>query len=160
MLLGLFNKPPAQRIIDNARELVEHGLVKHVAISCHHRPTFQRYIDDGFFDILHVRYNAAHRGAESEVFPYLPKQKRPGVVAFTATRWGKLLDKKAAIEGRSAPKAPDCYRFALSQPDVDLVICGPRGTDQLKEGLSALDQEPMDQEEVAWMQRVGDVVHG
>lgn len=160
LLLGLFNKPPAQRIMDMAQGLVEAGLVKHVAISCHDRPTFQTYISDGFFDILHVRYNAAHRGAEEEVFPYLPEAEAPGAVAFTATRWGHLLEKKAAIAGRAAPTAADCYRFCLAHPAVDLVLSGPSNREQLVSNLSAIDRGPMDEDEQAWMRDVGDVVYG
>ena len=37
-----------------------------------------------------ARYNAAHRGAEDEVFAHLPSRK-PFVLAYTATRWWSLL---------------------------------------------------------------------
>lgn len=94
LLLGWHNHTPGRRVIDTAMELKERGLVRTIAISCHHRPSFQGYINDPRFDIIMVRYNAAHRGAEREVFPCLDADvpARPGVVSYTATRWGGLLD--------------------------------------------------------------------
>ncbi len=73
LILGLYNRPPSPRLMDAVVELKERGMVRFLAISCHHRPTFQQYIRERVFDILQVRYNAAHRGAETEVFPYLPE---------------------------------------------------------------------------------------
>jgi aryl-alcohol dehydrogenase-like predicted oxidoreductase len=159
LLLGLYNKPPARRLLDAAVDLRERGLVRHIAVSAHHRPAFQEYAADGFFDIFHVRYNAAHRGAEVDVFSHLGEAPRPGVVAFTATRWGKLIG--AQTPGNDpAPTAADCYRFALSHPSVDLTICGPKNRQQLMEGLCALDQGVLDADQLEWMRRVGDFVHG
>jgi hypothetical protein len=81
------------------------------------------------FDLFMVRYNAAHRGAEREVFPLLPEPpERPGIFAYTATRWGSLLDPKRLPAGERAPSAADCYRFCLSHPGVDMVLCGPADT--------------------------------
>ena len=33
-----------------------------------------------------IRYNAAHPGAEQDIFPYLAK-RRLAIVTYTATRW-------------------------------------------------------------------------
>ena len=33
-----------------------------------------------------IRYNAAHPGAERDIFPHL-EARRPAVVAYTATSW-------------------------------------------------------------------------
>ena len=45
---------------------------------------------------LMVRYNAAHRGAESEVFAALGAN-RQAIIAYTATRWGLLLKPLPAL---------------------------------------------------------------
>ncbi len=104
-----------------------------------------------------VRYNAAHRGAEREVFPHLGDEP-PGVVAYTATRWGALLDPRLTPDGEPTPTATDCYRFALSNPSVDVCLCGPRDGAELDGALAALDRGVMDDGELAWMRRVGDAV--
>ncbi len=159
LILGLHNKPPSRRLTDAAVRLKEHGVVRCLAISCHHRPTFQQYIRDGVFDILQVRYNAAHRGAETEVFPFLPENGPPGVTTYTTTRWGSLLSAKKIPATLRRPTAVDCYRFALTHPAVHLAMTGPKTTAQMRENLAVLDAEPMSDEELTWMRQVGDVVH-
>ena len=159
LLLGWYNSMPAPRILEAARKIKERGLVKYLAMSGHNRPAFPAVAEHDIFDIFHIRYNAAHRGAETEVFPKLPKQNRPGVVTYTATRWGKLLDPRNMPAGEKTPRGSDCYRFVLSNPDVDVCMTGPKNTDQMREALLALERGPMSEEELAWMRRVGDHVH-
>jgi hypothetical protein len=132
-------------------------------VSCHHRPTFAHYIADPAYGSIMVRYNAAHRGAEGEVFPHVAAaldqpDGAPGVIAYTATRWGALLDRTLVPPGEPVPRASDCYRFALSRPEVDVVISGPANGAELDEALAALDRGPMTEDELAWMRRVGDGV--
>jgi aryl-alcohol dehydrogenase-like predicted oxidoreductase len=162
-LLGWYNKRPPQRIIQRALEMKQKGLFKCLALSGHNRKLFRELERDGFYDIFHVRYNAAHRGAEHETFPYfqeLPHQERPGIVTFTSTRWGRLLDKKKTPPGEEPPRGSDCYRFVLSHPDVDLCITGPRNTSEMREALGALELGPMSPEELERMRRIGDYLHG
>ncbi len=156
LLLGWWNAPPPRRILDRAQACVEAGKARAVMISCHHRPTFAQFIADPQYGAIMVRYNAAHRGAESEVFPHLA-QPRPGVVAYTATRWGTLLD-PTLLGGERVPRGSDCYRFALSRPEVDVVLAGPKNGAELDEALVALDRGPLDADERAWLERCGNAV--
>jgi len=160
LLLGLHNKPPSSRIMDAALRLREQGRVRFLAVSCHRRSTFQRYIGEGVLDILMLRYSAAHRGADSEIFPHLEIPNRPGMVAYTATRWGRLINPAKIPPGEPTPRASDCYRFVLSQPRVDVCLAGPANAEQMREALAALDRGPMSEEELAWMRRIGDYIHG
>lgn len=157
LCLAWWNGPPPRRIIDAALALREKGKIRKVMVSCHHRPAFEGFIKDPAIDALMLRYNAAHHGAEREVFPHLGT-RRPGTVAFTATRWGTLLDSKYVPEGAATPRASDCYRFALSNPNVDVCLAGPKDAEQLDEALVALERGPMDEDELAWMRRVGATV--
>jgi aryl-alcohol dehydrogenase-like predicted oxidoreductase len=163
LLLGWWNQPPPRRIVDRARALIDAGKARALMISCHHRPTFRTFIADPAYDAIMVRYNAAHRGAETDVFPYIAPELAapggaPGVVAYTATRWGSLLDRSLLPEGNPTPRASDCYRFALSRAEVDVVLAGPRDTAELDEALATLDRGPMTDDEIAWMHRIGDRV--
>jgi aryl-alcohol dehydrogenase-like predicted oxidoreductase len=158
LLLGWWNAPPPRRIVDRARALVDAGKVRAVMVSCHHRPTFAKLAADPALDAIMVRYNAAHRGAEHEVFPHLASASPPGVVAYTATRWGTLLDRAFVPPAEPMPRASDCYRFALSRPEVDVVIAGPANGAELDEALTALERGPLSPDELAWLQRVGDGV--
>jgi aryl-alcohol dehydrogenase-like predicted oxidoreductase len=157
LLLGWWNEAPPERIVDAARRLVDQGKARHLLISGHNRPSFARYMDDATYGGIMVRYNAAHPGAEKEVFPLLPApaERRPAVVAYTATRWGHLCDPKLTPPGEATPRASDCYRFALTNPDVNLCLAGPKNAAELDEAMAALDRGPMTADELAWMKRVG-----
>ncbi|HEY2365696.1 MAG TPA: aldo/keto reductase [Polyangiaceae bacterium] len=155
-VLGLawWNDVPSRRIWDAALALKDAGLVRHIMVSCHHRPSFESFMRHEACDAWMVRYNAGHPGAEREVFPLLGDDvgARPGVFAFTATRWGSLLK---GAPNEKTPRATDCYRFALSAPRVDAVITGPKDAHELDEALEAMQLGPMSEEELAWMKRVG-----
>ncbi len=162
LLLGWHNSEPSNAIVDAASELVEKGRVRHVALSGHRRSLFPTLIDDDRYGLFHVRYNAVHRGAEREVFPALSGKdatRRPGLVAFTATRWGHLCDARRTPPGERTPTGSDCYRFALSHPAVDVVLCGPDRREHVHQALAALDLGAMTEDELAWMRRVGDHVY-
>jgi aryl-alcohol dehydrogenase-like predicted oxidoreductase len=156
LLLGWWNQPPPPRILDAAIALRDSGKVRKIMISCHNRPNFEQYIRDPTYDAIMVRYNAAHPGAEQEVFPLLDAGgPRPGVVSYTATRWGGLLDPTMIPPGEALPRGSDCYRFALSHPDVNVTLCGAKDRTELVEALEALRRGPMSEDELAWMKRVG-----
>lgn len=157
--LGWWNDLPPARILDAARELKRKGKVKHLLISSHHRPSFLPMMELPDMDGIMIRYNAGHPGAEREVFEHLPENS-PGVLAFTATRWGSLMDPKLTPSGEPTPRASDCYRFVLSNPHVHATLIGPKDTAEMDEALTALDRGPLDAEEMAWMRRVGAVVRG
>ena len=159
LILGMFNHPPKPRLMETLHKLRDRGLFRHLGVSCHRRPTFQQYIAERTFDPIMFRYNAAHRGAERDIFPYLDADDRPGTVVYTATRWGHLLDPRRLPADEPTPRASDCYRFVLTQPLVDVCITGPADADQLREALATLDRGPMSDDELAWMRRVGDHVY-
>jgi aryl-alcohol dehydrogenase-like predicted oxidoreductase len=161
LLLGLWNKPVRPAILDAARRLRERGLVRYLAVSTHERPLAPKLAAGGEIDILHVRYNAIHRGAEREIFPLLPpRESRPGIVSFTATSWGQLLTPAKVPQGDRVPTATDCYRFVLSNPAVDICLSGPKDPQQFQAALDAVTRGPMDADELAWMGRVGQAKYG
>ena len=159
LLLGWHNKPPSPRILGRALEMKEKGLYRFLAVSGHNRSLFPSLTGEGLYDIFHVRYNAAHRGAEEETFARLPDQDRPGIVTYTATRWGGLLKPRKMPPGEKPLSAADCYRFALSHPKVDVCMTGPKNLDQMRGGLKALEAGPLSQEELARARMIGDHLH-
>jgi aryl-alcohol dehydrogenase-like predicted oxidoreductase len=162
LILGWFNSYPKPRVIDAALELRERGLVRHLAMSGHHRPAHGEVArrTDSPIEILMVRYNAAHRGAEQDIFPHLPEANPPGVTTYTATRWGQLLAAKKMPQGEAPLSATDCYRFALSDPHVDLCMIGPKNDHEMNEALITLDAGPLSEDEMTRVRRLGDQVHG
>ena len=157
LLLGWWNQAPPERILDAARELQEAGLARHLMISCHHRPQFRDYLAHPDLAAMMVRYNAAHPGASEDVFPHVPGSGK-AVVSYTNTCWGKLLEQACWPAEEPGPTAADCYRFALTRPEVDLALCGPKNGRELDEAMLALERGPMDIDELSWMRRVGRAV--
>jgi len=157
--LGYFMKRPRQSIIDGALRMREKGFVNYIGILSHNRKLFPDLHREGIFDLFHLRYNAAHRGAETEVFPKIDGPSKPGIVSYTATRWGQLINPKKTPPGEKTPTAADCYRFVLSHPGVDICMMGVKNQSQLEENLKLLDLGPMNEEELAWMRRVGDHIY-
>ncbi len=156
LCLAWWSTLPPERILDRALTLQAKGKVRSLMVSCHARPMFESFARDARYDALMVRYNAAHPGPERDVFPHLgPEAQRPGVVAFTATRWGTLLGPRYTPPSEPVPSAGDCYRFALSNPTVDVCLSGPKNGEELDHALEAMDRGPMAEDELAWMRRVG-----
>jgi aryl-alcohol dehydrogenase-like predicted oxidoreductase len=90
-------------------------------------------------DMLMLRYNAAHRGAEKEVFPSTNPLGLP-VVVYTCLRWGALMEPTAEDpDGFQPPEAREWYRFALAHPSVAVAIAAPDGREELNHDLSLLD---------------------
>lgn len=164
LLLGKWDKPPGQPLIDAAQRLVDQGKIHHLMMSTHNRPSLQQHFHQfaakqSPFAAFMLRYNAVHRGAEQDVFPHVPKSPSPGIIAYTATRWGHLLDPTKMPPGEKPPPARDCYRFALTHPAANLVLCGPANREQMQEALRGLDAGPLDPEEMARIRRLGDYIY-
>ena len=162
ILLGWHNRMPPTRTLDEALELKHSGKVRYIAMSGHNRNTFGQIAqtENSPIDIFMTRYNAAHKGAETDIFPHLQGTDRPGITIYTATCWGKLLNPKKMPEGEQPMTASDCYRFALSNPSVDLCIFGPKNAEQHEGGLKALEDGPLSDSELERFRRIGDHVHG
>jgi aryl-alcohol dehydrogenase-like predicted oxidoreductase len=151
-------KPPSQKLTDRVQRLKESGVVRFVGMSSHKRlllGEIARGTVKAPVDFFHVRYNAVHTGAEQDVFPHLPQEKRPGIVIFTATCWRKLLKPKLMPAGERPLAATDCYRFVLSHPDVNVCVTAPSTAAQMEDNLEALDAGPLDEEEMARVRRIG-----
>ncbi|OFV80392.1 MAG: hypothetical protein A2Y78_04715 [Acidobacteria bacterium RBG_13_68_16] len=159
LLLGWYNRPPGDRLFERADRMRENGMFRHLAVSGHRRPAFVGHAADKRISIIHVRYNAAHTGAETDIFPHLPAEGRPGVVAYTATSWGALLKSRRMPPGEPPLRGRDCYRFVLSNPHFNVCMSGPRDDAQMDEALAALDGGPLSPEEDARIRRIGRWVH-
>ena len=140
-------------------KLRESGKVRALGVSIHDRNRAGELATDSPLDFLMLRYNAAHPGAEQEIFPRLSPDRPRAVVAYTATRWRKLLKAPKGWQGRVAT-AGDCYRFCLTNPHVNVVLNGPKTLAQLDQNLQSLESGPMQGEELEWMRAFGRAVHG
>jgi aryl-alcohol dehydrogenase-like predicted oxidoreductase len=137
----------------------DEGKIRAVGISTHDRKFAGKLAAEGKIDVLMIRYNAAHRGAEQDIFPSL-KKSNPGVVSFTATRWRSLLRRPSRWPAIvPIPDAGMCYRFVLSNPQVHICMSAPTHIKQLEHNLNALRLGSLSDDEMQFMRRFGDSVH-
>lgn len=159
LLLAGHSRAPAPQLMEQIRTLKEQEKIRFVALSTHHRPVIPQLERDREIDIYHLRYNAAHRGAETEVFDHLSDEGGPGIATFTSNRWGSLIDPGRMPVGESPPSAADCYRFVLAHSKVHVACCGPANMEELRQNLECLEQGPMSDEELERMRRIGKHVY-
>ncbi len=161
LLLGMWGRLLPPRFLDAFHRLKERGLVRHLGMSTHTRKLVPTLASGSDVEVVHFRYNAAHPGAEQDIFPHLPPaDNRPGLVSFTATSWGQLLKSRKIPPDLPRPTAADCYRFVLARPEVDVCMTGPATAEHVEQALEALRRGPMTEDELTWMRRVGRAVSG
>ncbi len=146
------------RNVEEMLRLKDEGKVRALGVSIHDRRRAGRLAEDSALDLFMVRYNAAHPGAEEDIFPHLAR-RRPALVAYTATSWRKLL-KPPRSWGDRAATAGECYRFCLTSPHVDVVLCSPGNVAELREDVAAVARGPLAEDEMAFMRALGRAVHG
>ncbi len=125
--------------LEYCRAAQRQGRVRRLGVTTHQRPLAAEMARSGLLDCLMIRYNAAHRGAEQEVFPAATAAGLP-VIAYTAQRWGALTKPTPDDPpGFAVPPAAAWYRFALQAPAVTVVLAAPRTRAELDEDLTVLD---------------------
>jgi len=149
--------PP--RIQEELNALRADGKVRATAISCHHRRFAGGLAARGAVDALMIRYNAAHPGAETDIFPHVAAHNT-GVISYTATRWRRLLVRPGGWpNSEPIATAGQCYRFVLSNPKVQVALTAPSNERQLLENLRELERGPLPEDEMAFLRRFGAYVH-
>jgi predicted aldo/keto reductase-like oxidoreductase len=124
--------------LEYCRAAQQDGCVRRLGITTHQRPLAAEIARSGLIDLLMIRYNAAHRGAERDVFPVTNALRMP-VIAYTALRWGALLQPTPDDPpGLVVPSAPDWYRFVLQSPSVAVTLAAPNSRAELEQVLEVL----------------------
>jgi len=140
-------------------DLKKRGLVRHVGASFHSRAQAAKCLD-GPCEVMMLRYNVSHRGAEQDVFPLLTGDQTcdPGIVVFNSAHEGEKYFHQR-IEGYPqeypVPSVPDCYRFALTNPAVDLVLTGVKNRAEVDAALSAVEAGPLTERQMDFMGKYG-----
>jgi len=124
------------------------GQLRMIGLTTHQRKLGAAWAETGLLDMLMIRYNAAHRGAERDVFPITTRLGVP-VVTFTGLRWRALLEPTPDDpDDDPPPTAAECYRFCLANPNVSIALAAPSNTAELDHMLTLLDdwRAPFDNE--------------
>jgi aryl-alcohol dehydrogenase-like predicted oxidoreductase len=145
-------------LVEQMVKLRDEGKVRAIGLSTHDRKRAARLAAEGPLDFFMIRYNAAHPGAETDIFPHLPA-KKPVIAAYTATCWTTLLHAPKGWTGPAA-SAGDCFRFCLSNPNVDVVISAPKTAAEMRENMQALERGPLSDDEMARIRALGKAIHG
>jgi len=159
-LLGVMGKESyLDRALEELNRFREEGKILAAGVSIHARKLAGELVKRGSIQALMLRYNAAHRGAEQDIFPHL-EAHNPAVISYTATRWTALLRRPRGWpkEGR-IPTPAMCYRFVLSNPHVHVCLTTPSSMAQFEENLAAMREGPLNESEMAFMREFGDAVH-
>jgi len=121
-----------QRVTPDVRDALEklksEGLVQVFGLSTHNRGIARGAIDDGWNPVM-VRHSAAHRKAETEVFPHAI-ERGTSILTFNNTCYGRLLDPSF--------RPSDCFRYTLNTPGVSACFTAPATLEYLEENLDAL----------------------
>jgi predicted aldo/keto reductase-like oxidoreductase len=129
------------------------GRLKMIGLTSHQRSLAARWAQSEKLDLLMIRYNAAHRGAERDVFPVT----RIPVVTFTGLRWKALLDRTPDDPPDfTPPSAAECYRFCLAHSAVAVALAAPGNRSELEQALALLDDWRVPEEQ----EREGLLAHG
>ncbi len=119
-------------------EAKDDGRLRAIGLTTHQRPLAAKWVESKLLDLLMVRYNAAHRRAETEVFPVTDRVGLP-VVGFTCLRWGALLKPTEQDPGGfNIPAAAEWYRYVLSHPSISVALMAPNGRAELEQNLTLL----------------------
>lgn len=157
----------SQGVIDSLLKLKQEGKIKAIGTSTHDRQRAGHLALDSEIDLLMIRYNAKHPGAEKDIFPRL-KRRNPAIVSYTALAWQQLIKPVKGIklppwpgkeEAEIPPLTPElCYRFVLSNPHVHVVLTGPKNREQLMMNFRAMQRGPLTQEELDWIRQYGKII--
>jgi predicted aldo/keto reductase-like oxidoreductase len=134
--------------LEYCRTAQRDGRVRLLGLTSHQRRLAAETAQSGLLDLLMIRYNAAHRGAEQDVFPATRPLKMP-VVVYTCLRWGALLQSTPDdLPGFEVPRAVDWYRFALHSGDVTVALMAPDNRQELDEDLGVLEMPALSPSEL------------
>jgi hypothetical protein len=103
-----------------------------IGASFHCRVTALAAINAAACDVAFVRYNARHPGARTDVFPH--RRATPTLVYNFKSTGGFVPPEqlRAPDDKTWQPSRADHYRFVLSRPELDGVLCALRDVAQVR----------------------------
>lgn len=113
-------------------------------------------------DISYIRYNSAHPGARTDLFPYFRPNRTGLVFNFKSIMSSVTKDMFDALRLPYPPWIPepcDYYRFVLSRNAIDGILCSPMQPAEVRQLAQALGKAPLSYEEEEYMIWLSSLVH-
>jgi hypothetical protein len=128
--------------------------VKAIGATFHDRRAALVAVNDSLVDIAFSRYNPSHPGAKTDLFPHLTQSPSTLFYNFNSTLGAVSPDRYAALglnDDYWQPSVTDYYRFALTKPELDGVLCSPKSPQEVDALVRALEQGPLDEDEEEYL---------
>lgn len=125
-----------------------------IGVSFHDREAARLATHHNLVDISYIRYNAAHPGARRDLLPYIPADRATLVYNFKSVMgWVDpvYFPQLDFADQYWKPKVTDHYRFILTRPEIDGILCAPTRVHMIRELADALAQGPLDEAEEAFL---------
>ncbi len=124
-----------------------------IGTTFHDRKAGLLVANNDLVDISFIRYSAAHPGARREIFPFLDAERESLLYNFKSM--GGYVDpayfEQLGLDGYWKPKPTDHYRFILSRPEIDGILCALTETHMVRELAEAMEEGPLDEEEETFL---------
>jgi hypothetical protein len=133
---------------------IGHAGIRAIGATFHERKAAPAAITRGLVDIAFARYNPAHPGARRDLFPALRRGKRAPLYNFKSAAAfvrPKRLDALGIGKANWRPRVTDHYRFALTRPEIDGLLCALRTPREVAALQRALEAGPLDEEEESYL---------
>jgi hypothetical protein len=138
-----------------------------IGATFHERAAAVRLLATDALDIALVRYNPLHPRAATEVFPHVKSRadgRRTLLYNFKSTiGWITSEEEYLALgiaPGFWRPHPTDYYRFALTEPALDGILCGLPDAAAVRDLADALEKGPLDDEDRQYLLDLGDLQKG
>jgi hypothetical protein len=136
--------------------------VRGTGATFHDRAAILPILDEKRVDIAYVRYNPIHPGAEKDLFPNV-REEHPLVFNFKSTNgWLRPEDYARFNIGDDfwRPHPTDYYRFALTQPALDGLLCALPSVASIRDLSDALAKGPLDDDDRSYLLDLGELARG
>lgn len=125
-----------------------------IGASFHDRSAALLVTNHNLVDVSFIRYNAAHPGARQDLFPFLTGGPETLVYNFKSIMgyvdpvYFPQLDFE---DYHWQPKVTDHYRFILTRPEMDGILCALTEAHMVRDLADAMAEGPLDEEEEAFL---------
>ena len=133
-----------------------------IGATFHQRPLALVADHRALLDISYIRYNSGHPGARRDLFPYL-LPARDGLVFNFKSVLSKVTEEMFQSfrlpSNYWLPDVCDYYRFVLSRPEIDGILCSPMSASDVRGMVAALDKAPLTHDEQEYMIWLSSLAH-